>query len=186
MTRTSEKGNRYALSALRNKRATIAAEIVQLERQLRHRKDSLVHVDATLKLLDPSIELDSIPTKRITRRVKLFRQGELGRLILGALRKTQGLALSTAEIVTDVLAAGGHGEAARPTLTPRVRGTWPTFNAAGRSPRWQRKGCQMEPYWVEVRTVRWKTEPSRRRPANGRGDFCNLRVGAAGRSTTRK
>ena len=122
MTRTNEKGSRYALSALTRKRASLASEIVQLERQLRHRKESLVHVDATLKLLDPSIETDAIPNKRITKRVKLFRQGELGRMILGALRKTDGLALSTAEIVSDVLDAGGHGEAARPTLTPRVRG----------------------------------------------------------------
>lgn len=118
----NQKGNKYALAALKNKRASIASEIVQLERQLRHRKESLVHVDATLKLLDPSIDADAIPNKRVTRRVKLFRQGELGRLILGALRKTDGLALTTAEIVADVTDAGGYGDAARPTLTPRVRG----------------------------------------------------------------
>lgn len=119
---SSEKGSRYALSALRRKRASIASEIVQLERQLRHRKESLVHVDATLKLLDPTIAVENIPNKRVTRRVKLFRQGELGRLILGSLRKTDGLALSTAQIVADVTDAGGYGDAARPTLTPRVRG----------------------------------------------------------------
>jgi hypothetical protein len=66
----NEKGNRYALSALTHKRAAIAAEIIQLERQLRHRKDSVVHVDATLKLLDPSIEIDDIPNKRLPRQVK--------------------------------------------------------------------------------------------------------------------
>ena len=115
------RGDRYALSALKNKRATIASEIVQLERQLRHRKDMLVHVDATLKLLDPSIEVEDIPNKRPPKRIKLFRQGELGRMILDALRRA-GRPLSTAEIVTDVLAAGGHGESARPTLGPRVRG----------------------------------------------------------------
>lgn len=57
----NEKGNRYALSALRDKRAVLASEIVQLERQLRHRKESISHVDATLRLLDPSIETDAIP-----------------------------------------------------------------------------------------------------------------------------
>jgi hypothetical protein len=60
--------------------------IVHLERQLRHRKDTLGHVDATLRLLDPSIDAKAIPNKRYPKRVKLFRQGELGRLILGALR----------------------------------------------------------------------------------------------------
>jgi len=122
MTETSRsRGDRYALSALTKRRALLAAEIVQLERQLRHRKESLGHVDATLKLLDPSIETAAIPNKRLPRRVKLFRQGELGRLILGALRKAE-VPLSTAQIATAVLDAGGHGEAARPTVTPRVRG----------------------------------------------------------------
>lgn len=71
------RGDLYALSALRNKRATIAAEIVQLERQVRHRKELLVHVDATLRLLDPAMDIDAIPNKRPPQRIKLFRQGEL-------------------------------------------------------------------------------------------------------------
>lgn len=118
----NDKGNRYALSALRNKRATIASEIVQLERQLRHRRESLGHVDATLRLLDPSIEPGAIPNKRPVKNITLFRQGELGRLILDALRTAEGKPLSTAAIVTAVLAAGGHGESARPSVAPRVRG----------------------------------------------------------------
>lgn len=141
---TRSRGDRYAISALRNKRATIAAEIVQIERQLRHRKESLVHVDATLRLLDPSIETAAIPNKRLPRRVKLFRQGELGRLILGALRKAEG-PLSTHQIASVVLAAGGHGEAARPTVTPRVRGNLAyldrrakvTKSGNGRSAHWR-------------------------------------------------
>lgn len=117
----NDKGNRYALAALKDKRATLSGEIVQLERQLRHRREYLVHVDATLKLLDPSVEIDSIPSKRPPRRIKLFRQGELGRMILGALR-TSDRPMSTAEIVTAILKAGGHGEGARRTLATRVRG----------------------------------------------------------------
>jgi hypothetical protein len=116
----NDKGNRYALAALKDKRATIASEIVQLERQLRHRRESLVHVDATLHILDPSITPTSIKNKRLTRRVKLFRQGELGRLILGALRESDR-PLSTQEIASYLLEAGGHGESARPTVAPRVR-----------------------------------------------------------------
>jgi len=57
----NDKGNRYALSALKNRRATVASEIVSLERQMKHCKDSLVHVDATLRLLDESIDIDAIP-----------------------------------------------------------------------------------------------------------------------------
>lgn len=118
----NDKGNRYALSALKDKRATLASEIVQLERQLRHRKESLGHVDATLRLLDPAVDIDAIPNKRQAKRIKLFRQGELGRLILDALRKADGKPQSTAQIVTAILKAGEHGESARPTVAPRVRG----------------------------------------------------------------
>ena len=79
------------------------------------------HVDATLRLLDPSVEIDAIPNKRLTKRIKLFRQGELGRLILGVLRNAD-TPQSTAAIVSAVLATGGHSNAARPTMAPRVRG----------------------------------------------------------------
>jgi hypothetical protein len=118
----NEKGSRYSLSALRDKRAVLAAEIVQLERQLRHRRESLGHVDATLKLLDPSYDAGSVHPKRLTKRVKLFRQGELGRLILGTLRGAEGKPMGTAAIVAAILAAGGHGAEARPAVMPRVRG----------------------------------------------------------------
>jgi hypothetical protein len=121
MNDQSSRGDRYALSALRKRRALLAAEIIQLERQVRARKDSLVHVDATLKLLDPGYDSGTVRPKRIPQRIKLFRQGELGRLILGALREADG-PLSTAQVATAILDAGGHGEGARPTVTPRVRG----------------------------------------------------------------
>lgn len=117
----NDNSNRYALAALKDKRATLAAEIVQLEQQIRHRKELLVHVDATLQLLDPSISIDAIPAKRLRKRIKLFRQGELGRMILNALRIAER-PLTTAEVATALLEAGGHGESARPTVTPRVRG----------------------------------------------------------------
>ena len=115
------RGDRYALSALRNKRASLASDIVQLERQLRHCRESLVHVDATLRLLDPSAEPGSIPTKRPIKNIKLFRQGELGRTILDVLRQASE-PVSTADVVTAMLRAGGHGESARRTMAPRVRG----------------------------------------------------------------
>ena len=131
MEQSRSRGDRYALSALRNKRASLASEIVQLKRQLRHRKESLGHVDATLRLLDPSVEIDAIPNKRRPKRIKLFRQGELGRLILGVLRKADG-PVNTAAIAAGVLAAGGHGEVARRTMAPRVRGQ-PRLSGAARN-----------------------------------------------------
>lgn len=115
------RGDRYALSALTKRRAILAAEIIQLERQARARKDALAHVDATLKLLDPDYDAKSIRPKRLVQRIRLFRQGELGRLIIGTLREADQ-PLSTADIVSAILAAGGHGPSARPAVMPRVRG----------------------------------------------------------------
>ena len=117
----NDKGNRYALAALKDKRATLAGEIVRLENQIKYRKQSLVHVDAALQLLDPAVVPDAIRNKKPYRRVKLFRQGELGRLILAALRNSKS-DMPTADIVTAILKAGGHGEVARLALAPRIRG----------------------------------------------------------------
>ena len=58
------------------------------------------HVDATLRLLDPSIDIDQIPNKRPRKRIKLFRQGELGRLIVGVLREAD-TPISTQDIQRD-------------------------------------------------------------------------------------
>lgn len=118
----NDKGSRYALAALKEKRGILASEIVQLERQLRHRKEMLVHVDATLQLLDPSLSTDEIPNKRLPNRIKLFRQGELGRMIRDALRRADGKPLSTADIVSHLIEVGGHGPDARMALAQRVRG----------------------------------------------------------------
>lgn len=116
------KANIYALAALKDRRATIASEILEFERKLRHLRESLVHVDATLRILDLEIEPDGIPNKRPIRRVKLFRSGELGRMILDALRQAHNETATTAEIVSFMLAAGGHGEGARRAVAGRVRG----------------------------------------------------------------
>lgn len=76
-------------------------------------------MDTTLQLLDPPLSIDEIPAKRLRKRIKLFRQGELGRMILDALRRVERR-LTTAELATALLEAGGHGEAAWPTVMPSV------------------------------------------------------------------
>ena len=118
-TGMNEKSNRYAMKALKNKRASIASEIVQAQRHMRHLQDALGHVDATIRLLDPSVDTGSIPNKRIVRRVRLFRQGELGRSIIDALRRADQ-PCTIHEIVTAILIAGGHEETARGTIRQRI------------------------------------------------------------------
>jgi hypothetical protein len=67
----NDKGNRYAICALKDRRATMAGEIVQMKEGIRHREEQLTHLDATLRVLDPSYRADTIAPKRL-RRVKLF------------------------------------------------------------------------------------------------------------------
>lgn len=73
MENSRSRGDRYALAALKNERWTIASEIMALERQIRARKDALSHVDACLRILDPSIEVSDIPRKRPPKHINLFR-----------------------------------------------------------------------------------------------------------------
>src|SRR5450755_1750438 len=105
----NELGNRYALHALRDKRATLAGEIADLKKQLAWRVQQLDHVDACLTIFEPSGDPSTIPAKLVRRRVKLFCQGELGRMIVDALRRA-GKPLGTHQITTALLEAGGHGE----------------------------------------------------------------------------
>jgi hypothetical protein len=107
-------------------------------------------------LLDPSIDTKEIPNRRYVKRVKLFRQGELGRMILGVLREANGESLSTAAIVTGILRAGEHGEEARPTVAPRGRGNLGYLHrrekvvktGSGGTVRWQLFLSSVR-YWAE-------------------------------------
>jgi hypothetical protein len=103
----NEKGNRYAICALKDRRATMAGEIVQMKEGIRHREEQLIHLDATPRVLDPSYRADSIPPKRL-RRVKLFGNGELNRLIADALRRAEK-SLGSADIAAAIVEAKGYG-----------------------------------------------------------------------------
>lgn len=116
----NEKSNKYAVAALKKKRASLSGEIAQLKKKLDWAERQLKHVDATLALFDPAIDPNTIPKSRPTKRVKMFRQGELNRLILDALR-TAGEPMRTFDVITSVMLALGHEETARPALGPRVR-----------------------------------------------------------------
>jgi hypothetical protein len=72
----NEKGNRYAIAALKDRRATMAGEILQMNEGIRYRDEQLIHMDAVLRELDPSYRADTLPPERL-RRVKLFGSGEL-------------------------------------------------------------------------------------------------------------
>jgi hypothetical protein len=77
----SDKGNKYAIAALKDRRATMAGEIIRFKQGTRDREEQLSHLDATLRVPDPEYLADTIQPKRI-RRVKLFGGGELSRRII--------------------------------------------------------------------------------------------------------
>ena len=69
---TNELGNRYALHALTERRAELAGEIKTLEGRLRNLRESLVHLDGTLRIMAPGFDPKTITAKRPYKRVKLF------------------------------------------------------------------------------------------------------------------
>lgn len=117
----NENSKLYAMAALKNKRATLATEIQGLEEQLAYRRKQLEHVDGCIAVFEPGFDPETIPRK-YPKRVKLFRQGELNRLVLDALRNGQGKPLSTHQIAEAIRIAQGHEPSALPALAKRVRG----------------------------------------------------------------
>ena len=115
----NEKGNRYAIHALKDRRATLASEIVQFKQGISDREEQLSHLDATLRILDPPYRADTIPPKRL-RRVKLFGNGELNRLIADALRRAEK-PLGSADIAAAIVETKDYGRESIHALTRRVR-----------------------------------------------------------------
>jgi hypothetical protein len=59
---------------LKDRRATLAREIVQFKQGIVDCEEQPSHIDATLRILAPAYRADTIPSKRL-RRVKLFGNG---------------------------------------------------------------------------------------------------------------
>jgi hypothetical protein len=115
----NEKGNRYAIHTLKDRRATMAGEIVQMKEGIRYREEQLSHLDAVLRELDPSYRVDTIPPKRL-RRVKLFGSGKLNRLIADALRRVEK-PLASNDVADAIVTEKGYGRESIHALTRRVR-----------------------------------------------------------------
>lgn len=118
-----------------------------MERSVRHKREQLVHVDATLAILDPDVDPEAIPKKR-PKHVNLFRQGELSRLIMTVFREADGQALSTPEITKQLMQTQGLPGEARSVISRRVRTSLAhqskrgkvTKQGAGREAQWRLVG----------------------------------------------
>jgi hypothetical protein len=80
-------GELHVIGALRNKRAELAGTLRQLEQQLVQQRANLTHLDATLRLFDPTIQPKDFRPKRPRARNAWFRPGECLRLIYDELRE---------------------------------------------------------------------------------------------------
>jgi hypothetical protein len=76
----------HVLSALKAKRAELAGQIDALQDQLREAMIAVDHVDCTLRLFAPEIDLDEIKPKPLPPRHHAFK-GQVTRGILAMLRK---------------------------------------------------------------------------------------------------
>lgn len=75
----------HAITALRDKRGELAGAIDALQDQLRQAMIDMDHIDATLRMFDPEIELDEIKPKPLPPRHRAFK-GQVTRAILAMLR----------------------------------------------------------------------------------------------------
>lgn len=76
----------HVVTALRDKRAELAGQIDALQDQLREAMIAVDHVDSTLRLFVPDIDLDEIKPKPLPPRHHAFK-GQVTRAILAMLRK---------------------------------------------------------------------------------------------------
>jgi hypothetical protein len=112
--------NTFAIPALKEKRAQIAGRVISLKKQITKHHKELANLDATIALFDPTYRIGSIKPKRTHKRAQLFKMGELGRLIIDALRRAE-TPLDTAQVVAAVTAASGQIKANESLMVATVR-----------------------------------------------------------------
>lgn len=127
----TETGYRYGVCALRAKRAEIAGDIAQIKIKLRHHQRDLAKVDDILRLLDPGSDPAQIPPKKAMKYLNVFRQGELGMLVLGILR-AQGRPMTHVEIAQIILRNGGFDSTLWPSIRRRARANLAYLEFGGR------------------------------------------------------
>jgi hypothetical protein len=136
-------GNKYALAALKDRRATLAGQIYDLKRQLTVAQHALDHIDAAITIFEPGFSVEAIGIKRPRKRVKLYGQGELSRSILDALRRA-GKPIGIDAIVGSLLLAQGHEPDVAPALKPRINSNIHYLHRLGRV---QKEGRGMKVLW---------------------------------------
>ncbi|MBI3903884.1 MAG: hypothetical protein HY306_13245 [Nitrosomonadales bacterium] len=89
------------LSGLMAKHSEILGQLEHHALEINRLDAILKNVDATIKLFDPTIDLRKLEPRRYAAGHRIFRRGEVSRLILGVLREA-GCALNTLEIALQI------------------------------------------------------------------------------------
>ena len=95
------------LSGLVEKRAELAGEIRQAEDRLEQMRSDILHLDATIRLIDPSFHTDAIVPKVRRQRREWFAKNELFRMILDTLRRAPE-AMTSRELALALMERKGY------------------------------------------------------------------------------
>src|SRR4051794_1315648 len=100
--------DKIAVAALVRKRAELAGELVEKQREVTGLLTRLGHIDGAILMLDPEYELETIQPKRPARKLPaLFDPNELNRITLDVLRLAVGRPLLIADLTRAVMARRG-------------------------------------------------------------------------------
>jgi len=88
----------HVVTALVTKRSEMAGLIEHHRKERGRLAVDLAHLDATLKLFSPEIDLRTLRAKEHRTRNRFFRPGECQRMVLDIFREAQGAALSSRQI----------------------------------------------------------------------------------------
>ena len=94
----------HVVSVLKSKRAELAGELLQLERQTVERRTALAHLDATILMFDPEAKPSQIKPRRQVARNNWFGPNECIRAIYDVLRQAPE-PMTTRDVAERIMAA---------------------------------------------------------------------------------
>lgn len=128
--------NEHTISALRRKRSEIAGLIENCQARMRGLVIELDHVDATLRIFDPTIDFQAIPNRPVPPVAQAFR-GEITRIMISAFKEA-GTPLTSDHIVERLMIERGLNPSDLKMRTLLIRRIGATICA------WRRRGLIRE------------------------------------------
>ena len=123
-----------AICALRDKRAEVAGQVIDLEKRLAEARGNLLHVDACLRLLGWTDPIETIKPKQVTPR-SIFGRNELQRILFDQMREhPPGVTIRS--IAETICGMKGWDSANRPfmdALVHRIGGNLQKLKRQGRA-----------------------------------------------------